>query len=241
MGIAKNFNRALHKELGIYAAWYPIANTFEVGDYGLVRKGVFRKLGNIAEYGIDLNAEKGNSASIDFLSDGTTIVRTVGGAEVPALEGVADVEAKITFDFESENASLIKASLEVLEMQNVNAVARKLADHDDWSRRFRVVSAVYTGTNSVVICSRESGTKVKVSGTLGLLKEFEAGSVKLQPTIEVTKDVAFKSIGESGPIGLSLFKLGLFKKVRFLDDDQGSEGDDLVVERDWGDELEDDE
>ncbi len=41
MSLAKNFNEALHNELTIYAAWYPVANTLKLGDFGLIEGGVF--------------------------------------------------------------------------------------------------------------------------------------------------------------------------------------------------------
>lgn len=76
--------------------------------------------------------------------------------------------------------------LGVVEMQDVNAVARKLAKHDDWECKFRVAS------------------KVGVSSKLGLLKEFEAGCVELKPTIEVTDDSPIDTVIAARPSTLDV-------------------------------------
>jgi hypothetical protein len=39
-GLAKTFNQSIKKEVNAYAAWFPVTNTFKIGDYGLIEGGV---------------------------------------------------------------------------------------------------------------------------------------------------------------------------------------------------------
>ncbi|PQP34780.1 hypothetical protein C6A37_05965 [Desulfobacteraceae bacterium SEEP-SAG9] len=232
--LARSFNRALHNELTIYAAWYPVANTIKLGDFGLIEDGVFRALGNISEFNAHFNHAAGESASIDFRSRGATAVRMVGGSKVDSYPEVGNVEATLSFNFENANSCLIKGMLSVMAMQNIYQVAKKLKEHDSWERRFRVVSATYTSENIVIIATSESDTKVEFSATVDALKQVELGKVEAKVGIQSTKEKVFMSVGKSGVVGLRLFKLGIWGGVKVL----GNE--DTAYEEQWGEDLEDD-
>ena len=232
--LAKSFNRALHKELTIYVAWFPVANTIKLGDFGLIEGGVFRALGNISEFDVGFNHAPGQPASIDFMSNGATAVRMMGGAKVDSYPEVGDVEATLSFNFESANSCLIKGMLSVMEMQNIYQVAKKLKEHDSWERRFRVVSATYNGENSVIIATSESDTKVEFSATVDALKQVELGKVEAKLGIQSSKEKVFMSVGKSGVVGLRLFKLGIFGGVKTLGDE------DTAYETEWDEDLKED-
>src|SRR6266542_2101019 len=118
MGIAAVFNRTLHGELNTYAAWFPVTNTFKLGDYGLISDGVFTPMGNIAEYEVEFTDDDGPPGSLDFTSSGTNVARLAGGAEVDALPD-APIDAKLSFEFSNANSILAKAAeIKVRQMQN---------------------------------------------------------------------------------------------------------------------------
>ena len=235
MGVAKSFNKMLHKELTVYAAWLPVTNTFELGDYGHFEGGVFRKTGNIAKFGVNFDQASGAKASIDFTSNGARVFRMVAGTAVPSLQGIGDVEAKLSFDFSKKGSSVVKASIDVVEMQNIDQVGKQLAKHPDWEKYNRVVSALYTGEKCVIIAARDADTKVEFSGSASALAQIELGKVELKPSFQSSTKTAFKSVGETGPIGLGLFKIGWLNKVKLLGDEEEPQ-----IQKDWGDEFEDD-
>lgn len=188
MSLAKNFNKSLYKQLSIYAAWFPVANTFKLGDYGLIEGGVFRQMGNILKLGINFEQAAGQSASLDFMSAGATVVRTVGNASVDSLPEVGDLEAKLTYSFEKQDSCLIKASLTALQMENIHQVGKELAAHQDWEHRFRVVSAIYQGEHCVIILTQDANTKVEFAGKVNLLKQVELGNVQIKPTVSSSSE-----------------------------------------------------
>jgi hypothetical protein len=236
MGIAAVFNRTLHGELNTYAAWFPVANTFKLGDYGLISDGVFTPMGNIAEYKVEFSDDEGPPTSLDFTSSGTNVVRLAGGAEVDALPD-APIDAKLSIEFSNANSILAKAAeIKVRQMQNVNEVARNLAKARGWERKFRVVWGTYTGEGCAVVTTRANNAKLELSGQANALKLFELGKVEAGLTISHEHEVGFKSLGKSGVIGLHLFKLRRwFGGPELLGEDEQVEIDDEVPE-----ELEDD-
>jgi hypothetical protein len=234
MGTASHFNRILHRELEIYAAWLPVTNAFELGDYGVVSDGVFVKMGHINEFKVDFNRESGTPSSIDFKSEGTSLFRLVGDAQVDALPD-SDIEAKLKIQFSHENSFLIKAALSMEQMININQVARKLNQADGWRRKFRVISHIYTGNDCTIISSRAANSEITLSGTASAIKQLELGKASAELSITSTKDIGLELMGKSGIVGLRMFKLGLFGGPRVLGPD-----DDVPLEYNWAAELEDD-
>lgn len=210
MGLAEAFSDTLHEQLQAYAAWFPVVNTIKVGDFGVIEDGVFRSMGNISKFGIDVVTAPGKEAEMDFVSDGTTLTRFVAGAQVPKYPPVADLDAKLELEFKRENSCMIKAKFSVVEMQDIHGVAKKLKDVDDWERNFKVVSSTYTGEKCIIIACREAGTKVSFTGKASLLQQLELGKVEVAPTFESSSSACFKSVGETGVVGIRLFKIGFF-------------------------------
>lgn len=235
MSIAKSFNAALYDQLTIYAAWFPVANTLKLGDFGVIDGGVFRAMGNIASFGVTFEHKQGPPTSLDFVSEGTNVVRTVANVAVDKFPEVGTLEAKLSFEFSNKDACLIKAQLTVDEMQDMHAVAQKLARIEEWEHRFRVVSSTYTGQKCLVVATAEANTKIDFSGTVDVLKQVELGKIEVNPSVTSTSSRAFTTVGRTGVVGLRLFKLGWFDRLKVLSDSSP-----LEVSDSWGANLEDD-
>ncbi len=236
MGTAALFDKLMHHELNARAAWFPVANTFKLGDYGLVSGGVFTPMGNIAEYGVAFAEAQGPEATLDFTSDGTSVVRVVGNAQVAALPD-APVDAKLVLKFARESSFLAKAAkITAHQIQNVNQVARALARAPGWERKYRVVWSTLTGHSCAIVSTRSANASFELSGKANALAKFELGAVDAGMTVAREENVGFKSLGKTGVIALRLFKLKLWGDgPRLLLD-----ADEALVESDAGAELEDD-
>ena len=209
--LAKEYNRALRKQNSMYAAWFPVTNTLKLGDFGLVEGGVFRSMGNIRDtFNVDFKTEEGPSTKVDLASEGVTVVRFAGGAEVPAFPSSGDVEAKLNVNFSKENSFLVKANLTCRKMSNIQEVAWALDETARWKKKYKVIESVYVGKESVVILSSQSNVTVGLSGNAEALKLLEAGSASADVQIERDTKASFQSVGEEGVIGIRLFKMGWF-------------------------------
>ena len=239
MGLAQQYNRTLKNEVDAYAAWFPVTNTFSIGDYGLIENGVFRAIGNVATKfpDIELKVQDGPPAQINFSSTGTRMVKIGADGEVDSFSQLGDAEAKLKIQFSSENSIVLKANLSSKELSNIDEVATKLISKSKWKRNYKVVSSVYTGEKCVVICSRDAGTEIMLEGKANILKQVEMGKVDGNISVTSSTHSIFESIGVTGVICLNLFKIGLIRDVNLLGEIQPQ---DIEIVREFGPELEDD-
>jgi hypothetical protein len=216
MGTAHDFDSILKQELSIHAAWIPVANTFRLGDYGLISDGVLVAMGNIKDdFGVDFSQAPSPDAKLNFASTGTTMARVAGGATVQQFPG-SDVDAKLTVEFKRERSFFLKAKLTVSQMQSLNAVARKLNSVPEWEGRFRVVSALYTCTSCALISSKAAGSKIELSGKANALQQLDLGAAFAGVQVTNRTEIGLEIVGKKGVVGLALFKLGWFNPVKVL-------------------------
>ena len=241
-GLAKNFDKAIRKELTAQAAWFPITNTFKIGDYGFFEGGVFRSIGNIKDKypDITLESEDGPSSKINFTSDGTkTIKFDAQGNVVNSFAALGNADASLRFSFNEANSSVIKANITSSQLKNIEEVAIKLAGKDSWKKKFKVVSSVYKASNCVIICSREAGTEFSIGAKANVLKEIEIGEVSGGFEINSSRDSVFETIGESGIIALRLFQLGWLNGIKLMKERTPSTSN-VLIEKEFSEAIEDD-
>jgi hypothetical protein len=206
MGTASLFDDVLKRELNIHAAWLPVTNTYEVGDFGIVSDGVWTKMGNIRRFGVGWAAAAGPPATINFTSKGTRLVRAVGNAKVEAFPN-QPIDASLTIEFERESSFFLKVALTVSQMQDLAAVADKLGQVSQWKSQYRVVSAAYTGQQCTILSSKAANSKIALSGKADALQQLELASASAGITVSSSEEIGLNLVGETGIVGLSLFKL----------------------------------
>jgi hypothetical protein len=206
MGTASLFDDVLKRELNIHAAWLPVTNTFEIGDYGLVSDGVMVKMGNVRAFGIGWTSKEGPTMQLNFASDGTRVTRAVGNASVQAFPD-QDIDASFTIEFERESSFLVKAGLTSSEMQDLAAVAKKLSGHPDWKSRYRVVSAVHVGQQCTILSSKGANSKIVLSGKASALKQLDLADASARIETSSSERIGLDIVGQTGVVGLSLFKI----------------------------------
>ena len=233
-GLAKSYEKAIYKELQAHAAWLPVTNTLKVGDYGFFEGGVFRSIGNLsAKYPeLELKIEQGPSTKIDFTSKGTkTFKLNANGEATDSFARLGDAKASLKFEFTKENSVVVKIKeITVDQLQNIEEVSDYLVSKGGWKKKYKVISAAYTGKECLVVCAREAGTEIQISGSANLLKAVESGKADAGLEISSSKSSAFNSVGESGVVALRMFKLNWLGKLKLLRDNQVP---DYSVEQDF--------
>lgn len=236
VGIAAQFSKSLHKEINAHAAWFPVTNSFELGDYGLVSDGVFQRIGNIAEFSVEFTSKASKPASIDFKSEDAKLVSVVADAEVNALPD-APIDARFRIELGKKGSYYARAAdTTAIEMTNIREVAGGLARALGWRRKYRVVSSIITGHDCLIVTAQADHATYELSGQASALKNLNVGAMRAGVSITNDTNVGFTVAGETGVVGLRLFKLRWFgDQVQLL----GPEGK-ADYEVDTADELEDD-
>lgn len=237
MNLAKKYNTLFKSRLLHYAAWSPVTDRYAVGDFGAFKNGVFQRLGNIEEFGVDPEPRTGDSSvKFDFTSSGAVIVRTSAGARVEIFPQQS-VEAKLQINFSGEDGFYIRTSkLSVAEMQSVDRVAQQLKGKQDpngrrWQLRWRIVRKVYTAVEPTILASAEKNAEFTLSGSADALKALELGNGSANITVSSTRQDALQIAGGTGPIALDLFSVRLLGGAgleRLVDQTQEGSTNDLV-------------
>jgi hypothetical protein len=232
MGIPAQFNDIIQKHLNVFAAWMPIVSKYSLGDYGIITDGVFQKLGNITEdFQISFNEEPGAEASIDFSSEGASIISTGANAGVNVAPA-GDIKANVQIEFSREKSFLVKSPVvTVNNIKNVHEVSKKLRELKDWDGKWKVVHQVFHAQDALIISTIAAGTKINFTGDLTALGQLKLGSANVN--IDTNKALGLKINGKSGVIGLGLFRVqsNVFGgwKVNVLSADSGDESHDEPI------------
>jgi hypothetical protein len=242
MGLARVYNRTLHRQLHCHAAWPPFANGCRLGDYGLVAGGVFQRLGNIEEFGVEaIAAPDPPAASLDFVSEAARVGRFAGDVEVNVFPD-EPIAARLALTFERSDALVLKAAtIRVHEMTNVAAAGRALARKRRWRHRYKVVRQVWVATDGMVLATRAADTEVTFGARADVLRRLELGSVGVDVDVSADRDLALEMVGKTGPVGLGLFRVRLLGGIDARPLSLKGEDEDAVeTSDDWPEDLEDD-
>jgi len=206
MGVPNLFNDIIQKHLNIFAAWVPIVNKYTLGDYGIFADGVFSKLGNITEdFKVTFKEGSGEEASIDFTSEGASVVKGGADAGVSVPPG-GNIKASVQITFSREKSFLVKSpTITVTTIDNVNEVAKQLKATDKWDGQWKVVYQVYNALDAVIVSTIEAGTKLDFNGDATALGQMKLGSAGVN--IDTNKTLGLKINGKKGVIGLGVFRI----------------------------------
>jgi hypothetical protein len=208
MGLPNQFNDIIHSHLNVHAAWLPMAQIYELGDYGIISDGVFAKLGNISEFNVSFTSATGPETAIDYTSASTTVTKFAAGAQVDVIPAGA-INAKVVFKFNKEKSFLIKSPvITVSAISNVQQVANQLKKAAGWKNSWKVVYETYRAQEAVVISTIDAGTEIAFSGEASALKDLKLGSAGIE--YATSKKLGLDIRGKNGILGLGLFKLKLF-------------------------------
>lgn len=211
VGTPRIFNDLLRKEAGMQAAWLPLTNTFELGDYGVVSGGVFNKIGNIRSFLSDSSEQsfdisESNESLFRLASEGVYFTRLNANGAVGTFEDLGDAEATLEIEFSESNSFYINGTLTVYQMSNVRELAEKLSESDGWSSKFQVIRHIYRAKNCTLLSSSGVGAKVSLSGSASSLQSLEQGAASSAISRNSNEKIGLELVGASGVLGLRLFK-----------------------------------
>ncbi len=205
-GIPELFNDIIRKHLNVYAAWLPVTNTIQIGDFGVITNGVFIPQGNIqTEFGIAFNLRSGPSAAIDFSSKGASVTKWVAGVRVNVIPP-GTVNAGISVEFQNERSFMVKSpSIEVSAISNVAAVGQALSKTSGWRAKYKVVHQTYKAIDALVISTVDKKTILSFTGDATALGQMQLGQAGINYTSN--KTLGLEVQGKAGVIGIGLFKV----------------------------------
>ena len=236
MGIADRFGKFLKAELDCRAVWPPVLTPMQLGDYGVSDGASFQRLGNITDFGLKLEVERGQPSSLSLVSAGMKQVRLAAGAAVPAFQGLGEVAGTLGLEFTRSESFLLKCRrVERTQIANLGALALRLTraktvDGQAWRHlAWKIVWQLYTGHEVVFLATRGAGTKVDFTGSASALHQLEVGSVSVGVAVQTNQSLGVQILGDTGPIGYGLARVKVIGAgVKFFGSDLEDEERDAV-------------
>lgn len=232
------YDSTLKGALGCRAVWPPVLTPTLLGDYGVVDGGVFRRLGNVAEFATPFTTTRGQPSRLDLSTSDVRLTRFAGGVQVPSLAGLGDVSARVRIEFGRSDGFVLKcARVELEEIADLGVLARRLLaarapDGQRWRPlAWRLVWQRYTGHDVFFFAARSAGSHVELDGSATLLHGIDAAAGSAGLSRHRAAGLGLEIVGDSGPIGLGLARVKLVGGVKFFSDDPDSASDDEFVER----------
>ena len=201
-------NRIISRKLQRHAAWIPTVSPFALGDYGVFERGVFSRLGNIKDLGVDFDTLPGGTASLKFdTSSGVEVTLSVDGqGNVPQLPGT-DVQAKAEFKYKRARSFLVRAlKLTSNAIQDIPAATSRLARHPRWRLRYKLITELLTTDAATIIATASRNSTVVVEGKANVLQQFIDGKVGAGVTVKSSSELGLEIEGEAGAIAFKLVR-----------------------------------
>jgi hypothetical protein len=207
MSIARTCSRVVRQQLRAHIAWLPLANNFELGDFGVFTRGVFTRIGNVRSLGARFGARRSEAAPFEFRSAGTTEVCVSAGFEVPAFS-TADVDARLRVGFSDASSLYVRTgALEVSEIDELLPVAAAVRAHPQWRMRYRVIHRLWTARDAIFVTSESSGAQIELAGAVAALRGVQAGRGAVDVQVAHRSGVGLDLVGHTGPLALGLFRV----------------------------------
>lgn len=156
----KLYQEQMHNNVGFFATWLP-ASLLELGDFGILEAGRFRRLGSLKEIGIPHSEVREGTA--ENMSYSAAAQRTAGvSAEASTTVPVAKGELSIRFTqqggyvFEATGIRNLEIANRILLGENILAAYNQ----GKWEKKWLLVDAVYKAASATIIVSEDSSSEI---------------------------------------------------------------------------------
>ena len=197
---AAKYDKLFVRALSHHAVWPPLTAVVELGDFGRMRRGVFERIGNIREFGVEVAAQTGPSTSLLW--------------SVNVASELRASDSELRLEFERDGAYVRAAAVSVRDLRSLDTVATQLQDHGDrrWRSGWLIVGRIFIAHDATVLASDDKAGAV-LRGTAAALHELEAGRTAANIHVEVQHGEVFHAIADHGPLMFDLFRLRRFRGV----------------------------
>lgn len=204
--------------------WLP-GTSMQVGDIGIIDRGGYLGIGNLADFGIGFEELPSDAKPEYFISSqhaSSTDVQGTGVASDPAGT-IARIEASMQISFTAEKAFVVRAGqvqgkriADVLKVEN--EISRRQTVNPFWGKEWIYVQEVVTAQPCIMVVSEASGAKTTIKATGsgpglgGFAQLFKAGAgLELSGEVSNVQQVV---TGERAPLmWRGRWLRGIFKKT----------------------------
>ena len=156
----KLYQQEMHRNVGFFATWLPSAS-LELGDFGILEGGRFRRIGSLKELGISHAAiREGTPQNMSYSASAER--KIAASAEASTAAPIA--KAELSIQFTRQGGYVFEAAgIRNIEIADRMALARQILaayGKNQWRKEWLAVDALYTAASATIIVSEDSSAEI---------------------------------------------------------------------------------
>jgi hypothetical protein len=206
----RRYVSAFRKNLNVWAVWWP-GDTVDVGDFGIIDEGCFRRKGSLREFALLQKKDIGRRTIADGLELGA-LGKFQSSAQMEAsADNVASAMAEI--DLSSSHGIFFRATdLTKSYFLAPTNVEQRLSDaifanSIVWQSEWLLVHEVISAGSFVALSTLSQRGSLQVRGTIEALENLSVGKADARGKLELSSQSDFKVLGKSGAIVMGLSRV----------------------------------
>jgi len=206
------YKQQFRKHFSNHEANFPPTRPIEIGAYGVMERGYFKRYGNIKDtFGIDFIILPDNDPSYEtFKSEGSLSISNCSKGDI-GLNGQPLIKAQICFGLSSEKSLFFSAAdVRYMQIKNLDVIGQKILDlykQKIWKKKFLLVSTVLEAGNSFILISGSTQSSAVIEAKTDETINIDLSNVNTEFNIKSTDKVSYEVITSKCQIGFSLSRV----------------------------------
>lgn len=206
------FKQHFRKHFTNHEANFPPSRPIDLGAYGVMEHGYFKRYGNIKDtFGIKYTPMPDESPSYEtFQSDGSVGIK-VGAKGDIGVSGVPLLKAQIEFNFSSEKSLFFSAAgVKYIQMKSLDSVGERLVElykQNKWKKKYVLVSSILEAGNTLILISGSDQCNVVVEAKSDAIKEIDLANASAEFGFKTSSKVSYQILTPQCQLGFSLSRV----------------------------------
>lgn len=169
-GPERNYTREMYRRFGYHATWTP-GTPLQLGDVGVVRDGVYRRLRNLKDFGIPFDVRPDTTAERLKHVSTHSVEFAFKAAGKPAIPGsfLSDANAGVTIEFKRSGGVAFEAlGCTTPSISDQLGLGRELIKRyraGKWNKDYVVVTELVHADSCTVLVSESRGGKISIEAS----------------------------------------------------------------------------
>jgi hypothetical protein len=218
-GPMAQYTNEMRNKFGYFAAWTP-SHPFKLGDYGILKKSVFRRLANVVDLGISFETRVQNSkANLKYATEGAiTETITLAGEAVPVGSVLGKADAGIIVKFGKKDSVLFEVNgYKTNFIANITRLGddiRNKSGQGPWDRDWLVITELIIADSATILISSSNQGLIELKANAELKPaELNIASLNAQFQSVNSRDLSVQIVAQEGITPLfHLWGIGGFRE-----------------------------
>jgi endonuclease G len=166
-GPAYQYTGEMKKKFGYYATWNP-GMPLALGDVGVVKDNIFRKITDLSRFGIRVEqTDDITRTDLKYSSKGsvTVLTKLSGNASIPG-SSLSQADAGVVVEFSKENSVFFQANGTLTKMiadsVSIGNTVLDLFRSGKWDKNWVVITDLVTAESATILISNAAGAKIEL-------------------------------------------------------------------------------